>query len=58
MLRKEIMTVFLEKCSERIGNPMHIQKYGNVDNLPKTGPLEFMIGPQLHIDERNWLAEI
>ena len=53
MLRKEIMTVLPEEGSECIGNPMEIKKYGNVDNLPKTDPLEFIFGPQLDIDERD-----
>ena len=47
------MTVLSEGGSESHTNPIHLQKYENVDNFPKTGPMEFIFGPQLDIDKRN-----
>ena len=53
MLRKEIMAVLSEGGSECIGNPVTIQKYENVDSLPRNGPMDVIFGPELVIDERN-----
>ena len=53
MLRNKIMAVLSEGGSESNTNPIQMQKYENVDNFPKTGPMEFIFGPQLDIDERN-----
>ena len=53
MPRKKIMTVLSEGGSESNTNPIQMQKYENVDNFPKNGPMEFIFGPQLDIDERN-----
>ena len=53
MLRKEIMTVFSEEDSESHTNPIQIQKYENVYNLPKTGSL-VIFRPHLDINERNF----
>ena len=44
ILRKEIMAALLEGGSECIGNPIQIQNYENVDNLPKTDLIEFIFG--------------
>ena len=44
-LRKEIMTVLLERGSECIGYPSQIERYENVVNLPKTGSSEFIFEP-------------
>ena len=59
MLRRKIMAVLLEGGSESHTNPIHMQKYENVDNFPKTGPMEFIFGPQLDIDKRNlfWMVD-
>ena len=48
------MAVLSKGGSECIGNPIQIQKYENVDNLPKSGPIEVIFGPELDIDERNF----
>ena len=60
MLRKEIMAVLSEQGSEYLRNPIQIQKYENVDNLPKACPMEFIFVLELGIDEQNfseWLAQ-
>ena len=46
MPRKKIMAVLSEGGSESNTNPIQMQKYENVDNFPKTGPMEFIFGPQ------------
>ena len=53
MPRKKIMAVLSEGGSESNTNPIQMQKYENVDNFPKTGPMEFIFGPQLDIDKKN-----
>ena len=46
MPRKIIMAVLLKGGSESNANPIQMQTYENVDNFPKTGPMEFIFGPQ------------
>ena len=47
------MAVFSKDGNECKGNPIRIQKYENLDILPKTSPKEFIFGPELGIDRRN-----
>ena len=46
MLRKKIMAIFSKGGSGSHTNPIEMQKYENADNFPKTGPMEFIFGPQ------------
>ena len=46
MLRNKIMAVLSEGGSESNTNPIQMQKYENAYNFPKTGPMEFIFGPQ------------
>ena len=54
MLKKKIMAVLSEGSSECKGNPIQIQKYKNVDNLPKNCPMAIIFVPELAIEERNF----
>ena len=46
------MAVLSEVGIKSIGNSIKIQKYENIDNLLKTGPIERIFGPELEIYER------
>ena len=58
VIKMKIMVVLSEGGSESHTNPIQMQKYENVDNFPKTGPMEFIFGPELDIDERKLLCMI
>ena len=53
MPRKKIMAVLSEGGSESNTNPIQMQKYENVDNFPKTCPMEFTFGSELHSGEKT-----
>ena len=47
------MRVLLEGGNEGKGNPIQIQKYENVDILPKNNPMDIIFVPELDDIEGN-----